>query len=112
MDALNMPRKIKATRQLQFPYTYSSQSVDSIKKLRITKNETVFRSGTAEMFRQEIGLSVELDKTVLFENFPPDSTRPLVPASVFCVICRQIACQNKRTERIWKQTPKTKLLIT
>ena len=72
--ALNMSCKIKTSRRSQYPYFYSSHSIHLINKLRTAK-KCNYRNGTTERLKQEISLSVELDKTVLLENLSPVSTR-------------------------------------
>ena len=72
--AINMSCKIKTSRRSQYPYFYSSHSIHQINKLRTAK-KCNYRNGTIERLKQEISLSVELDKTVLLENLSPVSTR-------------------------------------
>ena len=96
MDALNMPCKNETTRQLQFPYFYSSHAVHLIKKFRIAENVTTAMVASKGYDKKLVFLLNETKQ--FFWKISP--LTPLVPASSFCVFCRQIACQNKRTATI------------
>ena len=74
MYALNMSCTIKTTRRSQYQFSCSSHSIHLINKLR-TAEKCNYRNGTIERLKQDISLSVELDKTVLLENLSPVSTR-------------------------------------
>ena len=74
MDAVNLSSKIKTTRRLHFAYFFSSLSILLNIKIR-TAIKCNYRNGTIERVRQQVSLSVELDKTVPIENLSLQSTR-------------------------------------